>query len=59
MKLVNVKIINSAGQTVLTRGKVKTDKGAVDQDMNKLPAGVYQVVVSDERSGYNFSVVKL
>lgn len=59
MKQVSMKIINSAGQIVMTKEKVKASKGTVSQDMNKLPAGIYQIIISDDKASYNFSIVKL
>lgn len=59
MQQCNVKIFNSAGQCVLTKEKVRFDKGKMSLDLSKLNAGVYQVVVSDESNTHNFSVVKI
>jgi Zn-dependent metalloprotease len=55
----NVKVFNSAGQCVVAKERVKTSKGKMSLDLAKLPAGVYQIVVSDDLSKYNFSVVKI
>ncbi|REA62088.1 hypothetical protein DSL64_10560 [Dyadobacter luteus] len=56
---VRVKIINASGQVVLEKDKVKTTGGVLVQDVSKLGAGLYQVVISDENTGYNFQMVKL
>jgi hypothetical protein len=39
--------------------RVKTSKGKMSLDLAKLPAGVYQIVVSDDITTHNFSVVKI
>lgn len=56
---VNMKIINISGQVVMEKGKVETVNGALIQDVSRLGTGLYQVVISDGKSAYNFSVVKL
>jgi hypothetical protein len=55
----HVKVFNSAGQCVLDKERVKTSKGKMSLDLAKLPAGVYQIVVSDDITTHNFSVVKI
>jgi Zn-dependent metalloprotease len=55
----NVKVFNSAGQCVVAKERVKTSKGKMSLDLAKLPAGVYQIVVSDDITTHNFSVVKI
>ncbi|TDE11640.1 M4 family metallopeptidase [Dyadobacter psychrotolerans] len=59
MNQVSVKIINASGQVVVEKGKVKTTRGIVTQDMSKLGTGIYQVVISNEKTSYNFSILKL
>ena len=59
MKSVNVRIINVAGQEVLSRQKVSVTKGSVELDIAKLPTGTYQVILSGETTSYNMSVLKL
>ncbi|NIJ51473.1 M4 family metallopeptidase [Dyadobacter arcticus] len=59
MKHGNVKVINSAGQIVLTKLKVRSDHGAMSLDVSKLVTGVYEVVVSEGGNVYRFSVVKM
>ncbi|MCE7043611.1 M4 family metallopeptidase [Dyadobacter sp. CY312] len=59
MKLVTLKVINVSGQVVIEQSKVKANGGVVTQDMSKLGTGVYQVVISDDKASYNFSVLKL
>jgi Zn-dependent metalloprotease len=55
----NVKVFNSAGQCVLDKERTKISKGKMSLDLAKLPAGVYQIVVSDDITTHNFSVVKI
>ncbi|WAC11800.1 M4 family metallopeptidase [Dyadobacter pollutisoli] len=55
----NVKVFNSAGQCVLVKERIKFSKGKMSLDLAKLPAGVYQIVVSDDINIHNFSVVKI
>jgi Zn-dependent metalloprotease len=55
----NVKVFNSAGQCVVAKERVKISKGKMSLDLAKLPAGVYQIVVSDDITTHNFSVVKI
>jgi Zn-dependent metalloprotease len=59
MDKVTVKVKNVSGQVIIEKNNVKTTKGIITQDVSKLSSGVYQVVISDDRSSYNFSVVKL
>lgn len=64
MKLVNVKIINTAGQTMLSQEKLKVINGNLNMDLGKLPTGIYQLILSGEtsigtKSDYKASIFKL
>jgi len=59
MKSVNIRVINSAGQEILSRQKVGVTKGSLDLNISTLPTGIYQVILSGEKTNYNLSVLKL
>ncbi|MDQ6482446.1 M4 family metallopeptidase [Dyadobacter sp. LHD-138] len=59
IKSVQVQIINSAGQKVFVKDAVKIVSGNFNLDVSKLPAGVYQVILSGDKKTYNISVLKL
>lgn len=59
IKSVQVQIINSAGQKVFVKDAMKIVSGNFNLDVSKLPAGVYQVILSGDKETYNVSVLKL
>jgi Zn-dependent metalloprotease len=59
MKFVHLKVINSLGQEVLAKQNAKPSLGRVSLDLEKLPAGIYQVIMSDQNTSYSVSVMKL
>ena len=59
LKVVNVQIVNSSGQQMFLQKNTKTNNGKVVIDVSKLPAGIYQIILSAEGTSYNVSVVKL
>ena len=59
VKTVRVKVINSLGQEVLVKDKIKLTNGTSNVDLEKLPGGIYQVILLGETGEYNLSIVKL
>lgn len=59
MKSVHVRVINAAGQEIIVRKNMTIKNGSINLDMDKLPTGIYQVVLSGEKKTYNMSVLKL
>jgi len=59
VKTVNVSVINTSGQQVLSRKGMASSNGTVSLDVSKLPTGIYQVIISCEKASYNLSVMKL
>jgi Zn-dependent metalloprotease len=59
LKSVDVRMINVSGQEVLTRQKVGVVKGNFNLDVAKLPAGIYRIILSGEKTTYHLSVLKL
>jgi hypothetical protein len=55
---VDLKIINVSGQIMVNKKRMKPKNGILSYDLERLPAGVYQIRVTDGKAGYNFSVVK-
>jgi Zn-dependent metalloprotease len=55
---VNARIINASGQEIIRRHKVAVRNGKLDIQLGKLPAGVYQVLISNDRISYQLSVFK-
>jgi hypothetical protein len=45
---VQVKIINAAGRQVLIKEQVESQNGMISLDLETLPAGIYQVIVTGE-----------
>jgi Zn-dependent metalloprotease len=55
----DIKIINSAGRVLMTdSGRALQDHSLI-LDVSKLPAGVYEVVISNEQSTHSFPIVKI
>ncbi|WP_221392052.1 M4 family metallopeptidase [Dyadobacter sp. NIV53] len=50
IKMIDVSIINVAGQQVLTEKNVKNRNGRFNLDMSRLPSGIYQVISSESKS---------
>jgi hypothetical protein len=59
LKSVDVRMINVSGQEVLSRQKVGVVKGNFNLDVAKLPAGIYRIILSGEKTTYHLSVLKL
>jgi Zn-dependent metalloprotease len=57
--LVSARVINAAGQEVIAREKVSIRNGKLTMSLAKLPSGVYQLLISDDKATYHLSVVKL
>lgn len=56
---VNARIINTAGQEVLSRQRVSVKNGKLSLNLGKLPSGIYQVIISGEKTDHHISVFKL
>jgi hypothetical protein len=56
---VSARIINVTGQEVMSREKLSIRNGKLNMSIGKLPSGVYQVLISDDKTTYRLSVVKL
>ncbi|KAA6439821.1 T9SS type A sorting domain-containing protein [Dyadobacter flavalbus] len=64
VQTVDIKIINSSGQVVLTKVNAGKKNNGFGIDLSQLPAGIYQVVMTgksglSESRTYNLSILKL
>jgi Zn-dependent metalloprotease len=58
MKEADVRVINSVGQQVLHKEKVKIVDGIISVDLSMLPIGIFQINFQGEKSSCNLSVFK-
>ncbi|MEO6286570.1 MAG: T9SS type A sorting domain-containing protein, partial [Dyadobacter sp.] len=56
---VNARIINASGQEVMSKEKVNIRNGKLNMSLGRLPSGIYQVLISNDKATYHLSVVKL
>jgi Zn-dependent metalloprotease len=56
---VNARIINTAGQEVLSRERVSVKNGKLNLNLGKLPSGIYQVIISEDKINHQLSIFKL
>ncbi|WP_221392562.1 M4 family metallopeptidase [Dyadobacter sp. NIV53] len=59
LKYADAKIVNTAGQEVTIKEKVKSTNGRFTLEMGHLPPGIYQVILSGKKKNYHVSVLKL
>ena len=59
MQSVGVKIINMLGQAVLVRNNGTITNGNLNLELGTLPSGIYQIVLSGEKTSYRLSFFKL
>lgn len=57
-KWVNARVINASGQEVIVREKAAVQNGRLNIQLGKLPAGIYQVLITNEKVNYRVSVFK-
>lgn len=55
---VDVRVINTSGQQVMTRKAVIVNKGSVSIEVGHLPTGIYQIIATSGRAAYNKTVLK-
>lgn len=55
---VNARVINASGQEVIVREKAAVQNGKLDIHLGKLPAGIYQVLIGNDKVNYRLSVFK-
>jgi Zn-dependent metalloprotease len=55
---VNAKVINVSGQTVLVKEKAAVQNGRLNIQLGKLPAGIYQILLTNDKANYRLSVFK-
>ncbi|HEV7379916.1 MAG TPA: M4 family metallopeptidase [Dyadobacter sp.] len=55
----NVKLVSMAGRVVVNHANVKAVNGRITENLEKLGTGVYQVIISNEKTSHTFSVFKL
>ncbi|GGM90796.1 hypothetical protein GCM10010967_24850 [Dyadobacter beijingensis] len=55
---VNAKVINNSGQTVIVKDGATLQNGRLNIQLGKLPAGIYQVLISNDKVNYRLSVFK-
>jgi Zn-dependent metalloprotease len=58
-KSYEVKVIDTRGRAVISTQKAKRNDGTLTLDMQKLPSGVYQVIITAAGLNYSIPVVKL
>ncbi|REA62090.1 hypothetical protein DSL64_10570 [Dyadobacter luteus] len=54
-----IKIVNMTGRVVLNDISLRVVNGRINQNLEKLPTGMYQVIISNEITSSTFSVFKL
>jgi hypothetical protein len=47
---VQIKLVNAGGQQVFVKAQAENHNGKISIDIEKLPAGIYQVIVTGESS---------
>ena len=55
---VNARVINASGQEVIVREKAVVQNGRLNIPLGKLPAGIYQVLITNDKVNYRLSVFK-
>lgn len=55
---VNARVVNASGQVVIIREKVAVQNGKLSLQLGKLPSGIYQVLISNDKVNYQLSVFK-
>ncbi|MGG7666949.1 M4 family metallopeptidase [Dyadobacter sp. BHUBP1] len=55
---VNAKVINTSGQTVMVKEKATFQNGRLTMQLGKLPAGIYQVLITNDKVHYQLSVLR-
>ncbi|GGB79518.1 M4 family metallopeptidase [Dyadobacter sediminis] len=58
-KLLNVKVINTAGHEVYRKDNASSKNGNLSLQLEGLPTGIYQVIVSGESIRYHLSILKI
>jgi Zn-dependent metalloprotease len=56
---VSIRVINSSGQAVIVREKVTVQNGRLSVQFGKLPSGIYQILIANDKVNYQLSVFKL
>ncbi len=55
---VNAKVINVSGQTVIVKERAAVQNGRLNIQLGKLPSGIYQILLSNDKVNYRLSVFK-
>lgn len=55
---VNARVINASGQEVIVREKAIVQNGKLNLQLGRLPAGIYQVLITNDKVNYRLSVFK-
>lgn len=54
----DIAVINASGQEILFRKSVKSNNGAFNLDLSSLTSGIYQIILSGEKSTHHLSIMK-
>lgn len=55
---VNARVIDASGREVLARERATVQNGRLNIPLGKLPAGIYQVLITNDKVNYRLSVFK-
>ncbi|MDR6805918.1 Zn-dependent metalloprotease [Dyadobacter sp. BE34] len=55
---VNARVINASGQEVIVKERAVVQNGRLNIQLGKLPAGIYQVLIANDKVSYRLSVFK-
>ncbi|GGB78728.1 hypothetical protein GCM10011325_02830 [Dyadobacter sediminis] len=56
---VQIKLVNAAGQQVFVQEQAENRNGKINIDIEKLPAGIYQVIVTGESKSWVLKMLKM